>query len=249
MPTKRKGYWADHLYSRRNVEFGVTEFVGWQRIIDLVRRAKVVGDLRAVPSGDRDAALIACLFIGGFRSSEGTREYYTDSAGNELISGVRRDQVKVLRDVENPHILFDGVMALKGHRKIKGTDRLDETGRRRWKTIRIPLYRVFPVPLTEPSAVLDPFLHWVDGTPEGENLFPITPTRVWQIVEDVDPTVWPHWFRAQRASQLAREYGFDLHALMEFFQWKDPKTAVRYASMGYQGLLSRLPTKPVARIM
>lgn len=38
----------------------------------------------------------------------------------------------------------------------------------------------------------------------------------------------PHWFRAQRACQLAVEQNASVMDLMEYFQWKDEKTALRY---------------------
>lgn len=248
----RKGYWADHEYHRRNVEFGVEEFEGWNRIISLVEKGRRVGEGRVPPSGVRDAGLIAELFIGGFRAGEASREEFPSEDGHVVTSGVRKEQVKVIKDSPVPHLLFDNVMALKGHRKIPGSDFWDDpvnkTGHH-YLTRRLPVYRMFPVPLSEPKEVLDAFLEHVDKVKEGQWLFPLTPTRVWQIVKDVDPTVWPHWFRAQRAAQLAREYKWDLHKISEWFQWKDLKTAARYASMGYGGLLESLPVGPVTRIL
>jgi len=71
-------------------------------------------------------------------------------------------------------------------------------------------------------------------------LFNITPTRAWQIVNDLGKRfgihIYDHWFRAQRASQLASEYDFSLHELLEWFTWKDIRTALRYARLSWRKL-------------
>lgn len=71
-------------------------------------------------------------------------------------------------------------------------------------------------------------------------LFSITPTRAWQIVNDLGKRlgihIYDHWFRAQRASQLASEYDFTLHELLEWFTWKDLRTALRYARLSWRKL-------------
>lgn len=71
-------------------------------------------------------------------------------------------------------------------------------------------------------------------------LFNITPTRAYQIVSAIGDRLgihlYDHWFRAQRASQLAGEYDFTLHDLLTWFSWKDYRTAVRYAKLGWRKL-------------
>ena len=52
-----------------------------------------------------------------------------------------------------------------------------------------------------------------------------------------------HWFRGQRASQLAEEYGFGVYELNQFFGWgaRNPRNmAERYASLGWRGLEQRM---------
>lgn len=240
MSTPDMGYWRTHQYRRRTVE-SIETFEGWNRINDLVKKAYRIGDKRADHNGERDAALIATLFTGGFRAGECVREIFPDG----VVTGLKRENIEVVEG-EKRHLLFKNVMALKGHRKVPGSEYVCEDGGRHYQTRRVMLYRIFPVPTDEP--LISAILEYAHKVPEGKHLFPVTPTRAYQIVDAVDPSVWPHWFRAQRAAQLAREYGFDLHSLMEFFQWKDMKTALRYASMGYGGLLQRLPAGKVARI-
>lgn len=45
-----------------------------------------------------------------------------------------------------------------------------------------------------------------------------------------------HYFRGQRASQLAEEYDFDEFDLNKFFGWTRKGQASRYASLGWRGL-------------
>lgn len=60
--------------------------------------------------------------------------------------------------------------------------------------------------------------------------------------------ITPHWFRAQRASQLALEYGLGLHELAEWFRWKNLEVAMHYSRFGYKGLAMKMrrPTPPRA---
>jgi len=239
------GYWKSHQYNRRSVE-SIQEFVGWNKITKLIETARREGNKRAIPTGDRDAALLAALFIGGFRAGECVREVFHKDGQVEITSGLKRENVKVIKDTDQPHVLFENCMSLKGHKKIPGTEYTSDDGKRHHQTKRVPLYRIFPTPIDEP--ITNTFLTYVEKIKPDQYIFPITPTRAYQIVTAVDPDIWTHWFRAQRAAQLAREYGFTLHILMEFFQWKDMKTALRYASMGYHSLLEKMPKQQVARI-
>lgn len=75
---------------------------------------------------------------------------------------------------------------------------------------------------------------WVKSR-EG-TLFEISRSKVWSLFQSVDEDLYPHWFRAQRACQLAVEYGWDASDLSEFFEWKHWPTALRYASKGYKKL-------------
>lgn len=54
--------------------------------------------------------------------------------------------------------------------------------------------------------------------------------------------IYLHWFRAQRACQLAFDYGFDRGDLEEFFSWKERRESMaqRYASLGWKGLARRM---------
>ena len=141
------------------------------------------------------------------------------------------------------YVLVKGMQVLKRYRRL--TSWIDDEGKQRWKTEPEPTTRgTFPIRLDEP---LTPFmLNWIEQCED--YLFPspkqtrkqpyLSNTRVYQIVKSLG--VNPHWFRAQRACQLASEYGFDLHQLLEFFKWKRQETAARYASLGWQDLAKQM---------
>jgi hypothetical protein len=54
--------------------------------------------------------------------------------------------------------------------------------------------------------------------------------------------IFPHLLRAERASQLASEYSFDVYGLRQFLGWKPRKQdmAEKYASLDWKGLARRM---------
>jgi hypothetical protein len=52
--------------------------------------------------------------------------------------------------------------------------------------------------------------------------------------------LWLHWFRSQRASQLVCDYSFEVMDLVNYFDWKDVETAIRYAKKGWRGLTEKM---------
>jgi len=88
----------------------------------------------------------------------------------------------------------------------------------------------------------------------------ISPQRAYQIVQEASQRigefvvikkvkafgVWNHWFRSQRASQLARDYEFGDSHLNAFFGWVEPRTAGtarRYTKIGVTGLEDQMVEK------
>lgn len=69
-------------------------------------------------------------------------------------------------------------------------------------------------------------------------------TRAYQILRDLGRRVgihlYSHWFRAQRASQLASEYGFREHELLRWFSWKRYETAMRYSKLSWRDLDAKM---------
>lgn len=109
--------------------------------------------------------------------------------------------------------------------------------RKKWKTKRLYLTRRIEIPLDEPllKYVVD-YIKNCDGI-----LFNRKYDYYYQLCRKLNPLqenypkvpkhIFPHWWRSQRACQLAAEYGFTLHKLLDFFQWKDIRTAQIYANL------------------
>ena len=171
----------------------------------------------------RDAAFLATAFETGGRVTE------------------VRMLHKVNFDLTNPKVIL-----VRDMRVIKRFHR--EHG----KVVRDIAYRkTFPIPRVEP--LVEVMVTWIEQQPEW--LFPtnrgdeayLGRTMSYNIArrmgDSVGLWVYPHWFRAQRASQLRFEYGFDVMDLMEFFAWKHFPTAMRYAKMGWRGLAEKMGVK------
>ena len=164
-----------------------------------------------------DKALISALFETGGRVSE--------------VLMLRKDNFIV----QKPFLVVKAMPVLKRYSKIG--EYVDENGRVRWRTKKKIAYRTFPIHMKEPLC--PPLLEYISKIREGR-LFHIGRTQVYRIVRNLDKNIFPHWFRAQRASQLALEYGFDIHDLIDFFNWKSLQTATHYSRMGWKGLANKM---------
>jgi len=215
------------------------KFDGWDTMLRLVEECRNT-DYRPSPvwGGDedpaayrermirRDQALIATLFETGGRVSE--------------VLQLRRENF----EWDDEIIVVTGMRVLKRFRKVG--EYVDASGRKRWVTEPVYVTRGrFPILRREP---LVPYmLGWIvecDGY-----LFPspkrdrphLSRRRALQIVTEVGRRVgvkvWPHYFRSQRASQLAQEYGYTIHKLLRFFDWKNIATAVRYSKLSFRDLI------------
>lgn len=165
----------------------------------------------------RDRGLIAALFETGGRVSE---------VLELTIENFLR---------QYPFLVVKSMPVFKRYEKME--DYQDVEGKTRWLTEPKKAYRTFPIHLKEP--LVQPLLALIERKKQGR-LFKIGRKRVYQIVTALHPTIYPHWFRAQRASQLALEYGYDVHDLVDFFNWKDMVTAVHYSRMGWKGLAAKM---------
>jgi len=98
--------------------------------------------------------------------------------------------------------------------------------------------RTIPIKRSDP---LWPYIEaWLEDKKPDDILFDISRSKVWGLLKEIDEELYPHWFRAQRASQLAFEYGWDASRLSEFFAWKHFPTALKYARRGYKGLAEEM---------
>lgn len=232
----KKGFWATHKYSRISVERDVQEFCGWPRLLELVAecdkttyRADQQDHLR-----ERDKALVATLFETGGRVSE--------------VLMLRKRNFDIQRD----RVLVKGMRVLKRYRKVGEYQK--KGGKKSWKTEPVFTTRgIFTVRRFEPLTPI--MVSWIETCndyifPSGSNgseLPYLGRTRVYQILRDlgkrVDIHLYSHWFRAQRASQLASEYGFREHELLRWFSWKRYETAMRYSKLSWRDLDAKMTSE------
>jgi len=124
-----------------------------------------------------------------------------------------------------------------------------------WITRRVHDHRTFPIRRDEP---LTPYLiSWCKKIRRKNSLlFPISRTGAFLRIREIgrmvnsripfsnihSSQIYDHWFRAERACQLAFDYGFDDRDLDEFFGWKErkPRMSKRYASLGWKGLARKM---------
>jgi len=110
-----------------------------------------------------------------------------------------------------------------------------------WKTKLKTAYRTFPFPKTEPLVPV--LVESLKGIKKGKIFdfkYDVAYDDVVEIGKQLGTHIPTHWFRAQRASQLALEYGFGEHELIEWFLWRDYMTAFTYARKGYKGLAAKM---------
>ena len=201
---------------QRSIERDVQSFCGWDFLLELIK---------ACPDMEHKG-VIAGLFLTGCRVSELIR-LRLDNVSFEYLPKL---------------LLFKDVPVLKRYSRKTGKRYVD--------------YRTFPVKYDEP---LVPFFvdYYKYMERRGEKLlYPYHRSTIFRMVRTVGYLVnrrvpfsnihssqlYPHWFRAQRASQLKIDYGFDLDALREFFGWKMRNVGVPviYAKVGWIGLARKM---------
>jgi len=212
----------------------VEGFCGWDFLLSLVK----------VFNFPPYQGFVAALFETGGRVSEVlalTKKHFNMALHSDLIV------------VEHMPVLkrFEVVGKVPDSSKKRGF---------KWVTERKRDYRFFPIRKDEP---LVPYLlEWIDLAPS-DRLFefdrfkalimlrhagkilnkPIPFTR--HRKEDRPLMSWEifsHLLRAEKASQLGSEYGFDVYSLNQFFGWKPRKQdmAQKYASLDWRGLARRM---------
>ncbi len=94
--------------------------------------------------------------------------------------------------------------------------------------------RNIPIPFSEP---LVPYmLEYIDSRSGEKELCPYGRRWAYKWIKKVNADWWPHRFRAERASQLVIEYGFNVPQLMRWFNWSDPKVPTRYVRLDISDL-------------
>ncbi len=218
---------------RHSVETDVKSFCGWQTLLNIAEAARGIG-----VNPLRNAGFVATLFQCGGRVTE------------TLM--LKPNMFSVFKGCTPKLIMVENMPLLKRYKKL--SDFLDDKGEKHYKTERINASRDFSFRADEP--LVKPMIEWVIHAlnKRYEWLFP-SPytdkplTRKWayQLTEKIGNRLglelYPHWFRSQRASQLASEYDFREASLLEWFQWEKWETAKKYAKLGPLGLAKKMGVK------
>ena len=235
----RPGYWASHEYKRHSVDRDIqlTGFIGWRTFSDILDAAQV----------ERNRKLILSAFKIGGRINE--------------VLGCCHEHFRIAESPDDgtEYLLADAIPLSKRWKKI-GEVQLPG-GHKKFLTQHIEAFRTFALPLEDKiEPFSEEFASFVLDKTRSGLLFPspykrlkgksLSTTRAYQIVRfDVGERaaaglagklyLYNHLLRAWRASQLRKERKFEPYDLMEFFMWRDYKTAFIYAKEGVWGLAGK----------
>jgi hypothetical protein len=68
---------------------------------------------------------------------------------------------------------------------------------------------------------------------------PLIDEETGKVISD-EIHLWLHWFRSQKACQLANDYNFDAMDLLDYFSWTNIETPIRYAKKGWHSLTEKM---------
>lgn len=225
-------------------------FCGHDRILELIQRAKHLGDEQehrdGIETGDLDAATTAFYFLAGCRSREGIYSVYKplgakkpksifqDKEGNDVYFGVRKADI-VYEKSKKAYVVTLRVIK-KRVRTLIGTD--PDTHKKVYKSERdVTQLRVFPI--LEEERELPYLLDYMDKLDPNDWLFPISYSKLYRMTNQIsDGEFFPHRFRFERASSLVRDYGYDTLKLLSFFRWVNVKEAALYAGQNVDDLIA-----------
>lgn len=216
---------------KHSVDKDVKEFCGWPTLKKIVTAAEADSYLP-----QRDAGFIGACFCTGGRVSE--------------VLGLRAHMVEVYKGCTPRLVVVKGMPLLKRYKKIG--ELVDEKGDKHYETEPLTLTRDFcfrsDEPMVKPFAVwvihaLNNNYDWLFPSPvkSGE---PLSRNWAYWLVtragHKLGMELYPHWFRAQRASQLAVDYDLKEASLLEWFQWEKWETAKKYTKLGVAGMAKRM---------
>jgi len=244
---KEPGFWHTHKYRRLNVKDYIDEFCGWSALKELISYA---GDLR-------NSAFFASLFETGGRVGEVlplVKENFIVSPDRGII---------IVRDMslEKRYKKLEEILSPDGKTRWK-TQKLHTRRKDFPIVIAEPLTSILIEYLdTVKEGLLFPS-PYMDNDPlsrswaykEVRRIDKLLPSDLKErlglnkcFLVDGQKTsepihLWLHWFRSQRASQLVRDYGFEVIDLLKFFSWEDYETAITYAQKGVRDLAAKMQT-------
>lgn len=102
--------------------------------------------------------------------------------------------------------------------------------------------RTVPILISEPLTE-----EWISVLPEQGRFFKFKYAKAYKIVRELQRPLdkphgpwYPHRFRAERARQLVRDYGFDALLLKQFFSMARIDTPIHYASPELAAVKSKM---------
>ena len=230
------------VYRRLNVETYVKKFCGWSALEEMLKYSVK----------PRDTFFFTTLIKTGGRAKE-------------VLALTKQNFI-----LDNPFIVVTNMQLEKHYRKIKdatpGTPTTEKIYAIR-NDFSMPFTEPLSKELIEDLATSEDLLF---PSPYKRDMHkPLSRIRMYQLIRELndrlpyslkrelgltvpfmDPTrtvkiddeihLWLHWARSQRASQLAADYDFTEGDLLEWFGWKDIKTATRYAHKGYAKLGAKM---------
>ena len=249
-------------YHRLSISKLNPEFVGWDYYEALISQ------IPSLKSSDvpRDQAFFAIMFETGCRIREvlgkkNKRKEFVSTPlmrSNFLFTKLDRlivTDIPILKRYEKiDHRIVQEDMIPDNvpptHRKLWHKNEDGTFERKYWETKRLSHTRRIEIPSDEPLLEYAiPYIKDSDGV-----LFNLSYDYYYAMCRRMDPLkgkypkvpehIFPHWWRSQRACQLASEYKFSLHELLDFFDWRDVKMGKMYASLaGTLGdKMSKVPT-------
>lgn len=216
---------------KHSVERDVREFCGWPTLERITTAAR---EESCFPM--RDAGFIGACFNTGGRVSE--------------VLGLKPSMFEVYKGCTPKLIVVKGMPLLKRYKKIG--ELIDDKGKKHYETEHLDLTRDFCFRTDEP--MIKPFVVWLAYAFKNQYnwLFP-SPVKsgeplsrnwgYWVVSKAGDRVgmeLYPHWLRAQRASQLAVDYDLKEATLLEWFQWEKWETAKKYCKAGVAGMAKRM---------
>jgi len=195
---------------KRSVLHDVEEFCGYHILLKIL----------SATSDEMLQALIGLLFETGGRISE-----------------VLQLTPRHFDTTDPDAVIIKRMPVIKRHRRKKRPDGSTYT-------VSEDFTRTIPIMRTSP--LLSFIGRYVRTKKLDEHLFTISRGVAYHKINNLgkllDPPLhlYNHWFRAQKACQLAQDHEYGVFELMDFFKWKDPKMATHYASLGYKGHVRRL---------
>ena len=250
-------------YKKRGIYNDAPVFIGWDKLLSIIHACDNLeyDTYFRTYCIERDKGLIATLFQTGGRIHEVLklrRQNFLFDAHKKycIVKGMLLEKrfEKTGSYIETIEEEPEGAFARLFEPKLLDNGKQVWT-RKRWRTTtdspRVKQMRIRkPFPILKSEPLYPVMREWIERN-HSDILFPtpkkrrnkspyMTGANSWVIIHRLQELtkieMWPHWFREQRASQLAREYGFTWEHLMKWFSWETERQARKYGKTAEEDL-------------